>query len=89
MEGTVFAYCAPQNQKQILLQTLDSYSQELQIYTWESIASERSFDLSCPENPGMSRAALELGSTRNPLLAGTALIHLTSFSNSAGEEGGK
>lgn len=92
----------PQNLKKIQLSNLSViqkanstvntwqlFSQELQIYMGESITSKRSFALSCPQNPGMTRAVFELRITRNPLLPPTELIHLTSFSNSTREEGGK
>lgn len=49
---------------------------------------ERCFALSCPQNPGLSRAVFELRIPRNPLLSYRA-DRLTSFNNSTREEGGK
>lgn len=60
---------------------LTLFSHDLQIYMWKSIAPNRSFVLSFPQNPSLSRAGIPCSLTE--------LIHLTSFNNSIREEGGK
>lgn len=60
---------------------LTLFSHDLQIYMWKSIAPNRSFALSFPQNPSLSRTGIPCSLTE--------LIHLTSFNNSVREEGGK
>lgn len=52
------------------------------------MTSKRSFALSYPQKPAMSRAVLEQRISRNPLLSLPELIHLTTFSKSTREKGG-
>lgn len=68
--------------------TWQLYSKQVQICMWESMTSKRSFALSYPQKPAMSRAVLELRISRNPLLFLPELIHSTTFSKSTREKGG-
>lgn len=88
------AYCVPTKSKENLCirfkcntkgkfycKHLTLFSQDLHIYIWKSTAPKRSFALSFPQNPSLSRAGIPCSLTE--------LIHLTSFNNSIREEGGK